>query len=379
MLNTLRILLKFILIALLILSADEAVLQIGSYAFLKLKFSRENTGTVPDNSYRIMFIGDSWTEGADAKPGEGYTNMFIKMIKQNHKNVAINSFNYGRGCYNSSEASYKFLANYRTDKPNLLIILFGINNIWNAYDVMLANKLFKKELNFTEDENTGKRIRDKFAYYLFRSKVIKLCRIAYFNIFTGSRKINDGLPKTDYANKYFEVHAKGDLEKAREYLINNLKSDKDYADMYTIMLFNFGYDLNNVENYLKSKNMWKPKLIKKPFSSDERRQILDQKYVILEENIKYIKLLCDKNGIKIVLQTYPVFNDNLVLELNEELRLAAGKYGVPLIDQYKYFGSKMTPAQWKKVMTYSHVNAKGYSIMAENLYDYVTTNKLLRN
>ncbi|MFC1514900.1 tetratricopeptide repeat protein [Candidatus Omnitrophota bacterium] len=95
-----------------------------------------------------------------------------------------------------------------------------------------------------------------------------------------------------------------------------------------------------------------------------------------ESDLKTIIKICQAQGVKIILQTYPRNN-----EVNEAIRNVAKECSVPLVDNYESFSEL-----WDKGYDLGdyfelpdgsgHCNAKGYGVMAMNVYDAIVEEKI---
>jgi len=364
---------RTLLTVLLLLVSVELALRIAGGLITKNKAL-----SLPrDNAFRIMFIGDSWTEGADAPKEQGYADDLIRQLRATYPSTEIQAFNLGKGSFNSAEASLEFLKNYKKIKPALLVVLTGTNNCWNIEDVELARKYFLSSDN-------GSVINDDDSLYskaLTASqhlKIVKLFNICYFNFILSHKEVIGHHPMNDYVGPYFQILAKGNPERAREYLIKNLNRASSYDDFYRVMLYSFAYDTKRVEEYLKSRSVWKPSLIHYRFDKSKRSDYLAKKYDFLKEHIKALKQICDSNNIVMILQDYP-FMSPYCFELDQKLGDVAQEYNIMFVSQYKIFNSQLSQDAWKRLMTFAHVNSDGYKFMAANLLKYIVDDKIVEN
>ena len=82
---------------------------------------------------RVVFLGDSITELADNKEGEGTYKGFLTLLREN-VNQEIELINKGIGGDKVSD----LLMRYQTDvielSPDIVFIYIGINDVWHRYD-----------------------------------------------------------------------------------------------------------------------------------------------------------------------------------------------------------------------------------------------------
>lgn len=108
----------------------EIVLQLGS---LVVKPERE-TGSLDDGAVRVLAVGDSWVDGAEAPEGEG----FVDHLGRELTGVAgreVQVVNLGRTGANSAHAALTVLDEAPAVQPALVLVLVGQNNASNFYRV----------------------------------------------------------------------------------------------------------------------------------------------------------------------------------------------------------------------------------------------------
>ena len=83
-------------------------------------------------STRVVFLGDSITELADNKEGEGTYKGFLTLLREN-VNQEIELINKGIGGNKVSD----LLMRYQTDvielNPDIVFVYIGINDVWHRY------------------------------------------------------------------------------------------------------------------------------------------------------------------------------------------------------------------------------------------------------
>ncbi|MFA5163755.1 MAG: SGNH/GDSL hydrolase family protein [Patescibacteria group bacterium] len=350
----------------------EAALQITGTAYLRLKYTIKNPEALKDDSLRIMFIGDSWTQGADAAPGPGYVMLVTQELNRLYPVKSIQVYNFALGSTNSSQAIHQFLDNYRNIKPDILVVLTGANNGWNTQDIITARKRIRNGIiNYNELENTS--FAEQSANFFKKLKIAKLYNLISYNIFYKSQEIKIPLPDNEYLLGYHKIfNATRDPEKARLYLINNYKENTtDYNDLYKATRHSFGGDIEKTLNYLKNKNMLKLNLISEKIDIKKDRTSRSLHLKILEENLTDLKDLCDQEGIIMVVENYP-YNSMQFRAVNDALGRISSRINAVYVNHYGYFKDKVGYEEWDKVMTKSHVNYKGHEYMADNLVEILS-------
>ena len=363
---------KGLISAVVFLIILEAVLQISGAAYLRLKYTIKNPEALKDDSLRVMFIGDSWTQGADAAPGPGYVILATQELNHLYPAKGIQVYNFALGSTNSSQAIHQFLDNYRKIKPDILVVLTGANNGWNTQDIITARKRIRNGIiSYNERENAS--FTEQSVNFFKKLKIAKLYNLISYNIFYKSQEIKIPLPDNEYLLGYHKIfNATRDPEKARSYLINNYKENTtDYNDLYKATRHSFGGDIEKTLNYLKNKKMLKLNLVKEKIDikKDEANRFLNLK--ILEENLTDLKNLCDQEGIIMVIENYP-YNSIEFRGLNDALARISSRINAFYVNHYGYFKDKVGYQEWDKVMTKSHVNYKGHEYMADNLVEILS-------
>jgi lysophospholipase L1-like esterase len=354
-----------IIICLIIL---EVLLQISSLVYIKSKYRIKNLEILKDNSLRIMFIGDSWTQGAEAAPRPGYVDLTIEKLNRLYPNKNIQGYNFAWGSTNSSQAIHQFLDHYHNIKPHILVVMTGANNGWNTQDILTARKRIKNMIQINDNAENQENI--KFTEYLINTfkklKIIKLYNLISYNIVYKSKEIKIPFADNEYVTGYNRAFDTEGPEKAREYLINNYKEGiTDYNQLYRLMLHSFGGNINNTLDYLRNKNIYKPRLIKDNIDVKYYERYKGLPLKILEDNLTDLKLLCDQEGIITVIKNYPHIKFK---DFNRVLAIVAQKTKcIYYVDHYRYFESNVGYEEWDKIITPAHVNYKGHEYMADNL------------
>jgi lysophospholipase L1-like esterase len=328
-----------------------------------------------DEKFTIMLIGDSWTEGAEAKKGEGYTDILMTFLREKYSDMHFELFNYAKGSFNSSEACIIFVRNYKSIRPDLLIVLFGINNGWNTQDVNLAFHLLENDLGFFRKYSERLRILEKL-------RIVRLYRILKFEFYLKNQKMQYGHPSNDFSSEYFHLRNQEKIDEALDYLIQNYEKAPTYDDFYKLVLYHFGYNSHSAKKLLKEKKCFKPTLIKMSFSQIQHDNYIKKSGRIIKDQIYLLKKICDSNNIILLLQSYPeVTNEawSWKKHINSFIRDAVSKKDIYFVDHERIFEESFTKEKWQEITTGGkHVNAKGYSIMAKNLYNYLLKMDLIK-
>ncbi|MDD5629737.1 MAG: SGNH/GDSL hydrolase family protein [Elusimicrobia bacterium] len=346
------------------LAALELILRLGGFLAAPAEPACDAFSGPRRDRRAVLFIGDSWTGGADAPAGAGYPEVLVRRLNERGPRRPVQGFNLGRGSLNSAEAALLFLKYYRDVRPAVVVALVGINDLWNTEDVALAGRRLNAELG-RAPLPAASRWGDGLPALAGRLKLARLWRILRYRMFR-RWELAGPHPYNRYVMPYFELHGQGRVEEGRRYLIANLGRASSYDDFYRVMLYSFSYDEEAAQKYLKERGVWRPGLVRYRIDRDQRRRALREKYAILEGHLRDLKGICDRDRVALILQDYPHL-DPAVAELNGALRGSAAKLGIEFVDHYALFRKELGRARWKSLLTRSHVNGEGYALMADNL------------
>lgn len=356
---------KGIISAIIFLILLELLLQISGLVYVKSTYRIKNPKILKEKSLRIMFIGDSWTQGADAAPMPGYVPLTIEKLNQICTGKNVQGYNFAWGSTNSSQAIHQFLDNYRKIKPHILVVMTGANNGWNTQDILTARKRIRNEIHISDEQEFI-----KFSEYIINNfkklKIIKLYKLIQYNLVYKPKEIKFPFGKIEskYTAGYMQtLNETKSPQEAREYLLRNF-SKPNYNDFFKLILHSFGGNIKETQKYLKDRNLWTSKLIKGDLNFEQIEMYKESAFKILEDDLTNLKSLCDQENIKIIIENYP----HLAFEsVNNVLKTIASKLQIAYVDHYKYFEENIGYEEWKKIMTLGHVNYKGHEYMAVNL------------
>ncbi len=85
------------------------------------------------SSYRILCIGDSFTQGVGAKKGYSYPDFLQRILSDKYKDIKFSIINKGRGSYNTAQILFFLDEWLRKIHPQLVIVLAGGANSWNVW------------------------------------------------------------------------------------------------------------------------------------------------------------------------------------------------------------------------------------------------------
>ncbi len=307
----------------------EISLRIISYAYVlnhkqaDVEFNKKYEGR-----YIIWCFGDSWTKGMDDLPGYGgYPKRLEKLLNENFPERKTKVIDCSGMAFNSSLTLLAVKKNLEKYNPRLIIVFIGANDHWNYSEVdPKIIQGYKKCL-------CSKYWIIKSEIFLSKLKAFKLFKICLINL---------------------------------ENFLNGKNSDvKQNVDKVTLTvreIINSRCEL--IELY---ESLMKGKLGKKDFKIIRDYQGLVQSEQITKFNLLEIIRLVKSKGIQIVLQNYADHYASPALQ--QIIHEVATDCQVPLVDNSQAFRKKLLQDNYEKYFVPNgHCNAKGYDVIAENLF-----------
>lgn len=101
----------------------------------------------------ILFLGDSITDWGRSRPdgkylGEGYVKIVAETLRKNHPGTLFDFTNTGV----SGDRTVDVIARLDVDaidrKPDLVVLMIGINDVWRRYDQNLKTTALQFEKNY---------------------------------------------------------------------------------------------------------------------------------------------------------------------------------------------------------------------------------------
>ncbi|MFH1800244.1 MAG: SGNH/GDSL hydrolase family protein [Candidatus Omnitrophota bacterium] len=254
--------------------------------------------------YRIYCVGESttWGIGASDPATKNYPRQLEEMLKKKYEGMKIQCFFDQTIGQNTSEILAKLPRHIKKYRPQLVILLVGVNNWWN---MDRSNMLL-----FNEDPSVS-QLALRTLIFLDQFRIWKLFK----NIFPPFRVSQE---QWDF---YYPPAGR-----ARD------KLGKEKWDQAPIFDELAGHDIG--------------------------------------EMVK----ICKADGIKIIICTYPV----ATRDLRRIQEAAAKKFNIPLVDHYAVFQALKDQRAYLSREDDWHPNDAGYAIMAENVYDCILENGLIK-
>lgn len=157
--------------ALCVLLFTEGILRLAGNIYAPLP----KPGQISEGAFNIVCFGDSFTYGWGVDAAQTYPRQLEKLLSDNElfdKKVRV--FNLGVPGSNSSQILkylYKILSNYK--KPEIAIILTGVNDSWNFAESNLL-EITRPSLPLT--------MQSKAKILLAKAKIYKLFKIIKLNL-----------------------------------------------------------------------------------------------------------------------------------------------------------------------------------------------------
>jgi len=408
----------------------EVGLRIAGYCYQKSRvtFNRTVTSGQKDN-FVILCLGNSYTLGSGAPPGESYPDHLQGLFNERNKENAI-VINGGVNSENTAELLDNLKAGINNVKPDLIILQTGQPNWWNFY----------KYSNYLERTSVGNKPSfNKISYslhdFLYKSRVYRLLFLLKNNINTKLRSKK----AADFSYRHaVEYGALGELmrnmdkdffadgqkvNKAINVLKKGIEVDPDYPKSYELLgciyLYQKNYDealrlfmqavmvnpgfrdiggenkgyghIRNMRNMpMGGQKERIRKTIDKFIQEFKKTHPKNCENLLLLENaeisrwaesdvIEIVKIIQSKN-IRIILQNYPVSTKFQAGAIDDILRNVAMRFNIPFVDNNNLF-KKIIAAEGEKVdeeyfVPDGHCNSRGYKIMANNVYNKIVEKEM---
>lgn len=426
---------KLILIGIpfLCLLLIEGSLRLSGWIYYLNKIKKETKLQNAENITKILCLGDSFTFGSGVEIGYSYPEQLEEILNENNLSKKFVVYNRG-GCIpglNSSQLLKILEKNIIEYQPNIIIVLIGMHNRCNLTDsnyFLFTDKGIKVSLIRLDG------ILNRFCTYKFlkialgnlRHKITK--KFPFQNNLKKMRYIDyelkmkpERIAKTPEAESYFKLATESQSHKADiAVAIENyekviqLEPDNDvaYAALGRIYENQTEYEMAieklkkavelNPQNLFARDRLWNVyyKQGKNKEAIEQVREILEiephneglkqmikwglpnlkkiKENKILNQLLSYdlekIIKLAKAKEIKPILLSYPINNDG-----DEVRRGLANKYRIPFVDIFSVFNKLRTSTYYSKEYYFAkdgHCNAKGYKVMAEEIYKAICSMEL---
>lgn len=111
----------------------EFSLRIAGFIFISYREGGPQVWKKEPHAYRILCLGDSFTQGLGAAKGRDYPRQLEQMLNQTKLKKKVLIINKGKGGQNSSEVLASLNSDLDAYQPDLVILLIGMNDIHNTH------------------------------------------------------------------------------------------------------------------------------------------------------------------------------------------------------------------------------------------------------
>jgi lysophospholipase L1-like esterase len=402
--NKITALILGILLSLVVLEVSLRVVgAVYSHRAQDARAGKREPGTIA-----ILCFGDSFTQGFGAPPGRGYPGQLAELLQKKYPGKRVTAvINKGLSAQNTTMVLQRFDKEVDEINPDIIIILTGGANRWNAYGYG----------DYLNRNGWANRLNN----WLYEIKIFKLARLLLFGVRdkkdrmldeyvsstssimppdaeawrrTGQACEREG--KYDEAISWYKkivekyplatggyeglktVYLKTrNTEEERQVVRKLIELDPDrlqYYMPYTSILRNHSIheeDLQFLRRYERV-NPIVGDILKKV---TEQQKFHREMKAWINHDIEEMIRRAHRRGIKVILQTYPYYDKGENFEnlsfINEGLREIPEKDPVLFIDNQRLFDQMFLKGENKddyfdaaKV----HCNEKGYGVMAKNIY-----------
>lgn len=360
-----RFIIKTIAAVIILLFVLEGALQLAGLIYTNIKYKKFSPSSL-DSSFNLMFIGDSWTQGADAAPEPGFSSRTVGKINEILPEMNCIEYNFAWSGTNSSQAVHQFFDNFKEANPAVVIILTGANNGWNTRDIGSARRRLINAINEGRISPIKNR-REEIVNFCKNLKVFKLYLLIKEHLFKSKNTLYDTY-SDPFSRTYFKILSeRRDNKPARQYLLDNFsEDDHDYLNFFKLLLHSCEGNIDNTISCLKENKLWKPQKLEGKFDIEANKRYINQSVSILKNNLKGLKRFCDSRNIILVIQNYP--HPHLGFRnLNQSIGKIASELDAVYVNHDRYFETVIGRDEWLEVSTQGHVNARGHEYMADNL------------
>ena len=406
----------------------ESGLRLGSFAYLRIrKVPGQSFATIISKPYVILCLGNSYTFGFGASFLMSYPAQLQRMFNEKIKGQDVRVINKGAGLQNTAELLRDLKFNIDKYSPDLILIQTGQPNFWNHRGIsdylkrQMAKGTFWKQAKYFFDnlffecrvyrlavfaneyhKNMRPAVVESPAGDVEYKEIEQVLRDDRVRLFLGKSTGLDSRQYMKARNKFLGAirrfphypmnyvymgvldWGQNNFMGALQWYIrairvdpgfrNNGYSNEGYRSIQLLRFVNkkaYESRVNRkidsfIENFSKSN-----KNDSDNFVYLNKDQVIDW----IKSDIREINRIAVARKIRVILQNYPKwFPENLVLlEIGNELKL-------PFMDHYSVFQEKIGHgiAEQDLFTPDGHCNARGYGVMAENIFNKIVAEGFLR-
>lgn len=415
---------------LLVLVLLEIGLRIVGAAYLSKRApSTDLQAKERQGHFVILCLGNSFTLGSGAPPGQSYPDQLQRLFDERmpEKNIAI--VNGGVGNQNTAELLGTLNDLLRQYSPNLVILQTGQPNGWNYYQystyeerIHPGHRPFRKAIHFLKNS-------------LYKSRIYRLALLLSQNIeetsksrpgtgngsYRGQKGYLEAQQRIEYNDRNFFADDR-EAENAIQTFKQGIEQEPEYPLNYCyigqVYLFRKNYDealdwfIRAIKANPRYRDNGRPNFgytyVRRlktthvdEISEHLRKRIdafieafkkanpdLSENFLALSADdtdtwarsdiIEIIRAL-QQNHIPVLLQNYPPLPHGPKRSIDAILRDIAAEQHVPFVDQERLF--QEMEERGEKLGDYfepgGHCNARGYGVMATNIFDALTEERTL--
>lgn len=406
------------------LLALEISLRLAGFIYKHYRINNhERKAEVKDEFIKILCLGDSFTFGEGAPKGYSYPEQLQKIL-DNISNKKYIVYNAGIGGQNSSQILKNLENNIQRYKPDVILLMAGINNNNNFSDSNYF--LFKDSSIKTYLFRVDAFFYNLKSYKLLRSAIVTVCsknskKIKSNNSYSqliinkeGIKNVSDELKKD--AEEHLKAAKSYESQLSINYAINECNKAReinpyDY-NLYYLLGFIYLHRVQNleekirlklaIENFKKavylnpSNELVHENLFNAYYRIGERKKAeeeldiwhtldprnetvnallvhglpeyrdMDVFRMTLAYDLNNIINLLNSKNIKLVLMNYPGS------WVNDDLKEIAIRNKTAFIDNQAVFKQKELMPGYVREYYFAedgHCNANGYKVIAQNVYN----------
>jgi lysophospholipase L1-like esterase len=206
---------------------EAGIRMAGAFYMKGRKPVAESNRIAGKDAYTLLCLGNSWTFGVGAPPGESYPDHLKRMLQYVFKKKDIRVINAGVGGLNSAEMLYRLQPQIENFKPDIIILRTGSPNSSNytRYSQYLEreNRLKNPFYNIILQCSDGLYNKSRVYRLIHRLSCERAgkARLAWNNI---RRKIKDKSCRDSVQDSLGH-----NMHKARNRLYEKLQSERGYA------------------------------------------------------------------------------------------------------------------------------------------------------
>lgn len=403
----------------------EAGLRIVGAIYFHFRFPDNNKAEESNNRFNILCLGDSFTIGLGAPKWYSYPAQLDRIINTRHV-TSRRVFVYTQYRINSSTLLKHLEEDIIKYKPHLIIVMTGFNDNWcieDRRDIFLIDTVFFRTIyNWVGGLKTYRLLsiaienckaafekiainrnmppvpiedfKDSLAKELYEQGESLMKQGSFdlaFASYLKAEKIEPENAMLNFGISCIYFQQRHDYAMGRKYALSGLRYAKSalMVEHAFRLVYNFNAGFSDQNNNTLITEI--QDTIKTCFEGKEREKALDNlrklcflsqnRYEIdrtLRSNLEDVLRIAGTKKVKVLLMQYPhlPFGSKVA----EEVATALNNH---FVNNHQLFQSHMRQLNLKEedlfVKNDAHCNAKGYQLIAENIYDVLTKEKFIEN